>query len=218
MFRRKATRFQGVNSPTLSGDAADEIPVSATRLRLIRAGRLLVNPLVVLGVFVIAYAALGMMYYQAYSRESEHQSAINAAQSSLAAQPDDPAALRAALAGWTSALEAADQMRVQAKFDSALLSQLMDVADSTGVSLVSAGLQSDSVSVIAENEYLSTPIRLRVNGTLEVIRDFIGQLEDGAIEALEVQRSEVTLEAGRYSAIVNVAVFSQPASLGEEKE
>jgi hypothetical protein len=170
--------------------------------------------LVVLGPFVLAFAAMGFMYYQASQAGADHQSAINAAQSSLAAQPDNPDALRSALSGWTAALEAADEMRVQAQFDSSLLAAIMAVAEASGTTLVSAGLQSDAVATIDENQYLSTPIRLRVNGTLDVIRDFIGRLEDGAVVALEVQSSEITFGLLDYSAVINAAVFSQPDDIG----
>jgi hypothetical protein len=105
-------------------------------------------------------------------------------------------------------------MRVQAQFDSSLLAAIMAVAQASGTTLVSAGLQSDAVATIDENQYLSTPIRLRVNGTLDVIRDFIGRLEDGAVVALEVQSSEITFGLLDYSAVINAAVFSQPDDIG----
>ena len=217
-----ATALNRPNSPNPeSGDGAQPLS-SRERINSLLgpAAQQLNNRLLILGIAVVVYAALGWIYWQSHSEHQGLSSEINALKAELSVNSEQSASLDADFALYTDAIATAKEQQILILRDSSILEKILATANSVGVTIASAGISENTVAPLGEDIYEVTPILLQVDGTLANLQMFINELEGRAITAMEVDNSTISNSEQNYTATIRTIVYNRPLTpdeLGEEE-
>lgn len=161
--------------------------------------------------------ALAGLYAQSRYSLNVVNGQIEEARRALSAPGPDMPMLDEQLQAWESALASAIKARVAAPVDSEFVQAVLGAALDTGVRLVTASAQRDTIADVAGLEYGASPYLIRVTGEMMNIQAFVRKLEGGLIEALEVTSVVATRDVGGFLLSVGVVVRNElPAGPDQE--
>lgn len=134
---------------------------------------------------------------------------IASARHSLNIPSQDIPLLDEQLQTWETVLATAIDGRIKQSSDSAFVQSILDSAEETGVNLITAAAQQDTVVVINESEYGAVPYLIRTSGDLPDLQAFLNTIENGNVEALEVSTSIVSRDGDTFLLTITLLVHSE---------
>ncbi len=181
-----------------------------------KAGAIASRPLVVLGVFALAYAGLGYQYFQTAQRGANLDGQIEARQATIRLPESSSVDVTSELAAWGAAREEAENSRVTALPDSEILARTLEAAEESGVAVHVQGSLPSSPVQINEITYLATPLNLRAQGEADALQLFLARIEKGTFETIELQDAMIGRQTEGYVLTIKAVVYSQPAAEAKE--
>lgn len=168
------------------------------------------NRWVLLALFVLSYVPFGVIYMGAFQDYNTLQDQISAQEAVLALPEPRTDDIETGLRSWSAALEAASEAQVLELEDSELVQLLINAAIDTNVRIESLSTSTNVFVPVGDEIYDVTPILIRTTGPIAAIESFISVLEDGAVEALEIQNALVAPEDSGFIGTVRALVFNRP--------
>ncbi|MCH7642163.1 MAG: hypothetical protein IIC30_02685 [Chloroflexi bacterium] len=110
---------------------------------------------------------------------------------------------------WEAVLASAIDGRIKPSADSDFVQSVLDAADQTGVTLITAAAQRDTVVFVEEREYGAIPYLVRTSGDLAELQAFLRAFEKGNIEALQVTTTTVSRDGDTFMLTVTAMVRSE---------
>ena len=177
---------------------------------------MLMTPLAGVIAGALAFLLLAGLYAQSWNSLNDVNGQLEDARLALAVPGPDLPPLDEQLRAWESALATAIDARVEAPLDSDFIRTIVDAASDTGVRLVTASAQREIVVEVAGVEYGASPYLIRVAGDLSNIQAFVGRLEGGLVEALEITSAVVVRDSDEFLLSTAVVVRNElPESFGD---
>ena len=208
---------------TLDSTATTTVtPVGARRFtRLLSLGvglpaRYLQKPLVIVALGLVLLGIVGTLYFFAAEDLKKVETMLEENRAILAQGRPDLDELRATLDGWEWSRDLALGNRVEKRFDSGLLEEILQIADIAGVDIFSAGIREESITPIQDTQYRSTPMFVKARGELGAIEHFMFLLESGALVTSEIVSTHVTEDSGQFLIEAELNSLSEFAYNGPE--
>ncbi len=167
------------------------------------------SPIVLLGAFAAVYLLFGVMYMNNKSTADGLNAEVDRKRAILARPLPPEAGIQSSLASWTSAFQAAVDLRVTELPDSSLLGRILLAADDTGVSVISAGNDNRTITEIDGESYVATSVQVKAAGPLPNLERFVESLEQQAIDTLEIRNSIISQDANGYTVTLRLVVYSE---------
>ena len=168
------------------------------------------NRWIVLGLLLIGYFPLSYTYVTSFRDYNALQDQISTKEANLA-EPEPPTArLENDFRTWSAAFEAASSEQDLQLQDSELVERLITISVDNNVRLESLSTSTSVLVPVGDELYDATPILMRTTGPIAAIESFISVLEDGPVEALEIQNALVAPEENGFSGTVRALVFNRP--------
>lgn len=183
-----------------------------------RSHRLMTPTVGVIAGMLMVLALAGLYAQSRYSLNVVNGQIEEARRALSAPGPDTPP-FDEQLQAWEAALASAIKARVAAPVDSEFVQAVLSAALDTGVRLVTASAQRDTIADVAGLEYGASPYLIRVTGEMLNIQAFVRKLEGGLVEALEVTSVVATRDAEGFLLSIGVVVRNElPVDPDQEGE
>ena len=176
--------------------------------RLRPLGRRAWHPVSILAILGVAYVVLGGLHFTTGRQLEESQQRIAAARLALSRPAPQVDQLTVALRGWEFVLATARSSRVAPLVDTELVQRTLDLAASTGVALIDAGIRAEFVEEIDGRRYRAVPYVVTARGSLPRIETFLHWFESSLVDTLEIRGSIVTGDENEYVLMLSSVVYS----------
>jgi hypothetical protein len=168
------------------------------------------QPLVLLGLFAAAYGVFGYQYYKTSQEQDVLAGQIETKRHEAGIPVPGAGDSLTELDQLGKAIDLINSISIPELLDSEIMSQALDAAVANNVEIHMEGTLPSSVEELNGEQYISTPIQLRADGTLSDLQLFLQQLEVRTFETIQIKDTVVNRNDAGYSMTIQAIVYSEP--------
>lgn len=198
-----------------------ETPESEEQLMsLLKRAKFLTRWPVVVGIFIIIYAALGLNYLRINTDQNPLESGIVVARGALREKPTD-GSFNGELSVEEELVAVQEQFRQVAlsfptrRPNAFIVDTILATANETGVEIVSAQAALLKAEEIGENTYKVVPFTIKATGDIPEILAFLDKLEHDTFETLVVESVDILQNLDFFDLTLNLSIYGRTLPLDD---